>query len=745
MNALRALLPLLVPMLAAQNLATSRPEQHLEQHKRQFADFEKRLAADPRDALEFARKAVTAVAGSSRDDPRRADALEMLVLALIRTGALDKMLSPAAELVRIRKTQPAEAELEALALTYYAVALFAADRAAESDQAVSDSLAAYRRAFGAHDIQLAQKLESQAELVQNNMGRKGAADIRFTHPESSMGKLTETVEQLTLYRMQRGEISDAEVNLKRAQAFLEKEIQRDAGREENKAGLAQILILRSGVAGKLGQREQAMSLAEQVRRMQFRDRVLRAETQMLVADSLSVTFENMGDLRRAVAEQDKGVNVFRENQDLLEKGDLDVKLLGDFYVALAQLHAQLHDVAEARRNAGLARDILGDSEELLFAESEVAREAGDAATAVRRYQQALRQRKESTAEATVFFGTTRKRLGAPTDPLRFGNEATAKISMGRAAVLVPGAQFNEDAWKKRDRPAMLPVGSATDEEKLLIREAKLLDPAPLSAAARAILGRARLYPGSALVFIHGYNVSFEQAVRRAAQLVRDLNYDGPTFVFSWPSQARLLGYGTDRATADESAARLAEFLQQVQQITGDAKIHIVAHSMGNRVLLPALAMASSAAVRPKIGEVILAAPAVPQAECARWLDQLNQQGLHRFTLYASKVDLAMWAALAFTEGTVLAGHSPQGIPFQHAGVESIDISAAGMTFELNHDVFASNPVMVEDMRQLLQKGIRPPQRRIAALEPRQGYWYYVEPASRRSDSLLGKTRTTVQH
>jgi hypothetical protein len=112
------------------------------------------------------------------------------------------------------------------------------------------------------------------------------------------------------------------------------------------------------------------------------------------------------------------------------------------------------------------------------------------------------------------------------------------------------------------------------------------------------------------------------------------------------------------------------------------------------------------------------------AECARWLDQLNQQGLRHFTLYASKVDLAMWAALGLTEHTVLAGHVRTGEPFLHAGMDSIDISNAGEAFKINHDVFASNPMMVEDMRQLLQKGIRSPDCRLPTLKPRGEYWYY---------------------
>src|SRR6185369_3806571 len=121
-----------------------------------------------------------------------------------------------------------------------------------------------------------------AEMVQYNFGRKAwaiellqeAVRIREKHPDSSRGKLAETLEQLTLYQMQRGEISDAEANLKRAQELLEFEIGRDPVREENKAGLAQILVLRSGLAGKLTRRSEAIALAEQARQLSFRDPVL---------------------------------------------------------------------------------------------------------------------------------------------------------------------------------------------------------------------------------------------------------------------------------------------------------------------------------------------------------------------------------------------------------------------------------------------------------------------------------------
>ena len=57
-------------------------------------------------------------------------------------------------------------------------------------------------------------------------------------------------------------------------------------------------------------------------------------------------------------------------------------------------------------------------------------------------------------------------------------------------------------------------------------------------AARQQLQSSRAFNNQLLVFVHGYNVDFDNAVRRAGQLAYDLNFDGPTFLFSWPSRQR---------------------------------------------------------------------------------------------------------------------------------------------------------------------------------------------------------------
>lgn len=54
----------------------------------------------------------------------------------------------------------------------------------------------------------------------------------------------------------------------------------------------------------------------------------------------------------------------------------------------------------------------------------------------------------------------------------------------------------------------------------------------------------------AVVFIHGYNVSFDQAALRCAQLGADLGLPGITAFFSWRSRGTLRGYIEDEASIE---------------------------------------------------------------------------------------------------------------------------------------------------------------------------------------------------
>ncbi len=146
------------------------------------------------------------------------------------------------------------------------------------------------------------------------------------------------------------------------------------------------------------------------------------------------------------------------------------------------------------------------------------------------------------------------------------------------------------------------------------------------------------------VFIHGYNITFELAALRTAQLAVDMNLDGAPVFYSWPSRASLLAYGADTRTVADPALldEVSGFLTELAQTSGAERIHLVAHSMGARVLLRSLDRIAAArqAQPPLFDEVVFAAADVGVEEFqTTWPRLLPTAG--RFTLYASQRDRAL--------------------------------------------------------------------------------------------------------
>jgi esterase/lipase superfamily enzyme len=228
------------------------------------------------------------------------------------------------------------------------------------------------------------------------------------------------------------------------------------------------------------------------------------------------------------------------------------------------------------------------------------------------------------------------------------------------------------------------------------------------------------------VFVHGYNVGFEDAIKRAAQIAFDLNFDGLVMLFTWPSKARLFGYVYDRKSAHLSIDHLVTFIDGVAKELPNTKLHLVAHSMGNVVVLNALRRIAQRSNRINIGEVILAHPDVSRRRLAQLAGALKSLG-QCLTLYASRSDRAMWASWLWS-GRGRAGGAPAVV----SGIDTIDITGLGASlWNLNHGVYAGNPIVFGDIARLVQTGERPPNKRTRHYEPVETelgtYWRYRAP------------------
>lgn len=209
-----------------------------------------------------------------------------------------------------------------------------------------------------------------------------------------------------------------------------------------------------------------------------------------------------------------------------------------------------------------------------------------------------------------------------------------------------------------------------------------------------------------LVFVHGFNVTFEDAARRTAQMAYDLEFPGvPTF-FSWPSKGVLsqAAYEADELNVAKSVAHLKEFLTAVAANAGADRIHLIAHSMGNRALTGAL---HEIAIDPKwrgrtiFHEVLLTAPDVPISAFEQIYATLRGTTV-RATLYASREDAALKYAARWVHGERRIGDC-SGFMTIKPGMESIDVSDVETDLFGGHWYYAENRHVLADIKEVLRR------------------------------------------
>ena len=126
------------------------------------------------------------------------------------------------------------------------------------------------------------------------------------------------------------------------------------------------------------------------------------------------------------------------------------------------------------------------------------------------------------------------------------------------------------------------------DKHFTMQEIKALTKAEMLALVKERLSKSSDYKNDAFVFVHGFNTSFDFALYRTAQIAYDLKFDGAPFVYSWPSGGKVASYTYDKGSAEQAEPHLAEFLKMVVKESGAKSISLIAHSMGNELLLRVL-------------------------------------------------------------------------------------------------------------------------------------------------------------
>jgi esterase/lipase superfamily enzyme len=231
----------------------------------------------------------------------------------------------------------------------------------------------------------------------------------------------------------------------------------------------------------------------------------------------------------------------------------------------------------------------------------------------------------------------------------------------------------------------------------------------------------------ALVYIHGYNTTFEDAAKRAGQLACDLEFGGTTAFFSWPSNGSSATYPWDASSADFAADDLKRFLGILVKEGNLKRIHIIAHSMGNRCFAKAISgglMLGDC----QLDNCILAAADVDAADFKKDYAPKIISSSNLTTLYASSNDRALLASEGMNRYP-RAGDISQ--PVFISGIETIDATDLKTDF-LGHSYYGSSPVLISDLKQIIGGRLHAAKRQGMQELPATGslkYWKFQDSAS----------------
>jgi esterase/lipase superfamily enzyme len=272
-------------------------------------------------------------------------------------------------------------------------------------------------------------------------------------------------------------------------------------------------------------------------------------------------------------------------------------------------------------------------------------------------------------DPTLLIATTRKPVNGARAKPWFGPERASTMSIMRAKLVPP-----DDS-----RFSLAGVG---------LVDWRLDSVQPASESIADLVGQGS--GGDTLIYVHGFNQTFEAAALDAARLSDAVKFRGRTMLFSWPSKAGLLDYAYDRESAMFSRDDFERVLSAIVSTPGSARVHIVAHSMGTMLTLEGLRQLYGHygdTVRGRVGAVVLASPDIDMDVFSSATKRIGPLA-GKITVIASTNDRALALSGRIAGGMTRVGAAEKAA-IERLGVRVVDASDTGWGI-INHDLFLSN-------------------------------------------------------
>lgn len=181
-----------------------------------------------------------------------------------------------------------------------------------------------------------------------------------------------------------------------------------------------------------------------------------------------------------------------------------------------------------------------------------------------------------------------------------------------------------------------------------------------------------------VVWVHGYANSFDGTATVLARGAYDLNTEANYLFFSWPSQNRLFAYKEDEALEKQSAAHFADFLSELKNAVPDARLVVIAHSLGTRLLCDTFDILYTKDdwkdKDMEISDVILIAPDVNQDDFDQRFKNQILAMVNRLTVYVASDDGALLIS------KLKYGGKPLGLPSRFSDDTQLDETQALLSY-----------------------------------------------------------------
>jgi esterase/lipase superfamily enzyme len=217
----------------------------------------------------------------------------------------------------------------------------------------------------------------------------------------------------------------------------------------------------------------------------------------------------------------------------------------------------------------------------------------------------------------------------------------------------PALSIGVTAIEEQGRFPATPLPATVDETGVVIREDSLLAQRAAEDAFRSELRRrlARAKRKEVMVFVHGFNNTFEDAAEVLAELWHFLGRENVPLLYTWPAgKGGATGYTYDRESGEFTNFHLKTILALIAEMEDVEQIELVAHSRGTDVLSTAvreLIMISRGGGLDPLEEyrfenVILAAPDLDMDVFSqRFIAEYVGTGVGELTIYTAEDDRAI--------------------------------------------------------------------------------------------------------